>query len=1320
MDPLSIAASTSALLTITNSVIDWGVSAYKAKEERLELYDRIQGVEPVLNLVLKRQKDAAKYPDERWWDGLEALSPNSHPPGPLSRLDSLVRVAATELKPSSGVRKLMHSALHFWTKETYQAKIADISHYCAQIGLIVQNAHVDISLSNSRQGKQTHAKVEEVHITVESLADDVEFLKIDAHRRQEELRQVERRDIAYWLSPLTYLKRQDDYKAQTHSTVTGQWFLEREEYRQWMTGRPWQLRCYGEPGAGKTIVASVVVDHLQGKLDPGSSQVLCMYLENKDMQNLTMPNLLGSLIQQLVLLDTSRPVPDRVRELYKSFRLRDSRPDEMTLLGIVMDLIKRYRRCYLVVDGLDECPEQVRWDLEGRLRDLHQTGKLSIMTTGRLLEAKEGWTFDCDRCTRKKIQLYWHCVGCGDDGIDVCQDCYEKGERCEVESSHKLAEIYERVEFTIKTPDTSIERYVRDELKNEIRDAKAGQNDWRITQRVDATRLGEHIIAKPSLAEDIPQAIVAKADGMFIYAKLYMSSLRLQHTVDDVIRTLDNFPTKLPQIYQQTMQERILDEEDDGDRDKALRILSLVLCARQPLSLTALQHALAVKPGVTELKVGKKMSKNLILKLTKGLLTIDSSEDPLVRLYHLTFQEYLNENKDLYFTDPELDMAVTCLAYLSLTPLAKAVVDDAALESRFKQFPLLAYAAQHWGEHVREAKSQDTINRAARRYLREPSRLEAWSQAVWYAQGQITGGWDVRKKVSQLHVCTWFGLDGVIATLDPDELDIDAQERTYGQTALMYACRQGHERVVQQLLDLHASPNLQSARGRTALFEAVERDRGDIVDTLLANPDLDVNMVWLQYYDRTALIVAAKRGYNGIVESLLDDSRTDVNAQDLSHWTALAHAVKEHAIVTDKIAQYETRTNIQVVREREQALEEREHIFAKVLQRSYHSIINLLLRHPRTDIDRPDLAGRSPLILAAQGNDTTITGLLLLRGANKELRDKQHGSTALQTACNRGHEDMIQWLLDHGADIDCRDDSDRGLVHSASYYGHSDIIRIVADKGLSVERPDSNGFTPLHDASRYKQESTEVVDTLISLGANLAAKDRFGRTPLIVARQYSRSAIVDVLTREAIKRNLDAQVPDDKQLPAWALVKTGNSKLLEHVLRNVESGDGDGHGGASQVYLTQVEPGTDDTALHWAVITDQTNILRLLLQHSDSLRDCANRNGKTPLHLAAIYDRQEAAKVLISSEADVSAKDRFDATPLSIAQIEWHYEIAVMLVEAGADFKMKGIDSQALLFAAVEQDNAGAVCRLVEGGVDKLARNEHGKTALELAKAVGH
>ncbi|KAK4988487.1 hypothetical protein LTR50_003891 [Elasticomyces elasticus] len=358
MDPLSIAASTSALLAITNGVVGWGVSAFKAKEERLELYNRVQGVEPILNLILKRQNDAAKYPDERWWDGLEALSPNSDPPGPLCRLDSLVREAATELRPSTGVRQLMHSALHFWTKETYRAKIADISNYCAHIGLIVQNAHVDISLSNNRQGKQTYARVGEVQVTIESLADEVKLLKLDAYRQREERCQAECREIAYWLSPLNRLKRQDFLKAQTRVSFMTLGFPELEELLQWANGKPRRSRCYGYGGAGKTTAASVVADHLQKKPDPGSSQTLCIYFDYKDKQNLTLPILLGSLIRQLLLRDISRTVPDGVRDIYASWRWRDSRPDETILLDIFMESVKVYRRCWLFLDAVEERPKQ--------------------------------------------------------------------------------------------------------------------------------------------------------------------------------------------------------------------------------------------------------------------------------------------------------------------------------------------------------------------------------------------------------------------------------------------------------------------------------------------------------------------------------------------------------------------------------------------------------------------------------------------------------------------------------------------------------------------------------------------------------------------------------------------------------------------------------------------------------------------------------------------------------------------------------------------------------------------------------------------------
>ena len=99
----------------------------------------------------------------------------------------------------------------------------------------------------------------------------------------------------------------------------------------------------------------------------------------------------------------------------------------------------------------------------------------------------------------------------------------------------------------------------------------------------------------------------------------------------------------------------------------------------------------------------------------------------------------------------------------------------------------------------------------------------------------------MRNEVDGLHVCAWFGLTSVISPLDQSELDIDVQEMTYGQTPLTYASRAGHVEMVQKLLDLKASVNIVSARGRTALFEAILHRRAKVVGVLLNQKDLRIN-----------------------------------------------------------------------------------------------------------------------------------------------------------------------------------------------------------------------------------------------------------------------------------------------------------------------------------------------------------------------------------------------------------------------------------------------------------------------------------------------
>lgn len=69
------------------------------------------------------------------------------------------------------------------------------------------------------------------------------------------------------LSTWNFWDRNEDVLSQ-RAAGTGNWFLDHPEFTKWMNDEPRNLLCFGPPGVGKSVLASIVVDHLQSNLPP--------------------------------------------------------------------------------------------------------------------------------------------------------------------------------------------------------------------------------------------------------------------------------------------------------------------------------------------------------------------------------------------------------------------------------------------------------------------------------------------------------------------------------------------------------------------------------------------------------------------------------------------------------------------------------------------------------------------------------------------------------------------------------------------------------------------------------------------------------------------------------------------------------------------------------------------------------------------------------------------------------------------------------------------------------------------------------------------
>jgi hypothetical protein len=114
------------------------------------------------------------------------------------------------------------------------------------------------------------------------------------------------------------------------------------------------LFCPGIPGAGKTILTSIVVDDLTTRFsnDPsvGIAYVYCNF-RRRDEQKAE--ELFASLLKQLTQGQSS--LPDTVKSLHDKHKDKRTRPSFEELSEALQSVVAIYPRVFIVVDALYEC-----------------------------------------------------------------------------------------------------------------------------------------------------------------------------------------------------------------------------------------------------------------------------------------------------------------------------------------------------------------------------------------------------------------------------------------------------------------------------------------------------------------------------------------------------------------------------------------------------------------------------------------------------------------------------------------------------------------------------------------------------------------------------------------------------------------------------------------------------------------------------------------------------------------------------------------------------------------------------------------------------
>ncbi|CUS10689.1 unnamed protein product, partial [Tuber aestivum] len=168
---------------------------------------------------------------------------------------------------------------------------------------------------------------------------------------------------------------------------TGNWLLRGREYVDWKEGREGVLWLYGMPGCGKSVLSATVIKDIEQLCEvSGDHAFAYFYFTFSDPKKQNLLNMLLSLIGQLAKGLSDCDFPNEVKNLYRNSEAIGKSPGIEDLKSAFSQIIKSYKKTFLILDALDEFPEPSRRSLLSWLSKLATDNKvesLSILVTSR-------------------------------------------------------------------------------------------------------------------------------------------------------------------------------------------------------------------------------------------------------------------------------------------------------------------------------------------------------------------------------------------------------------------------------------------------------------------------------------------------------------------------------------------------------------------------------------------------------------------------------------------------------------------------------------------------------------------------------------------------------------------------------------------------------------------------------------------------------------------------------------------------------------------------------------------------------------------------
>lgn len=152
-------------------------------------------------------------------------------------------------------------------------------------------------------------------------------------------------------------------------------------------------------------------------------------------------------------------------------------------------------------------------------------------------------------------------------------------------------------------------------------------------------------------------------------------------------------------------------------------------------------------------------------------------------------------------------------------------------------------------------------------------------------------------------------------------------------------------------------------------------------------------------------------------------------------------------------------------------------------------------------------------LFSAQEGDLEVMKAMVEDGMDVNYRGLFRERTAIEEAAGKGHLEVVEYLIEQGAEVDIPDHFGYTALHKAALGGYDAIVKLLIEKKANVNAVTyeyGGPTTPLMEATAwgYREGNIKTAKMLLDAGADVNFQNRYGYTPLSTAATRGHRVLV--------------------------------------------------------------------------------------------------------------------------------------------------------------------------------------------------------------------